>query len=168
VNPQTFATGLMTNIGKGFAAGLAATIVLSALMLAKASAGMLPQFNAIEMQAQLLNQQAGLPLNPVTGWIAHFVLGAIVWGGLFGAFNALIPGKTEFGKGIAFGIFAWLIMMIVFMPLAGAGFFAVDMTPMVAVATLVLHLIFGGVLGFTYARLMNIPATQPVVQAYQS
>lgn len=51
-----------------------------------------------------------------------------------------------------FGVIAWLAMMIVFMPLAGHGFFAMRLGLMAAVATLLLHLIYGLVLGLVYGK----------------
>ena len=50
-----------------------------------------------------------------------------------------------------FGIGAWLLMMIAVMPMAGAGPFGLKFGPMAPVMTLVLHAIFGAVLGGVYA-----------------
>ena len=69
-------------------------------------------------------------------------------------------------KGLILGLIAWLAMMIIFMPLAGLGFFAMQIGPAAAVATLVLRLIYGGVLGAVYA---NSLVTDPseVLPAWQ-
>jgi len=43
-------------------------------------------------------------------------------------------------------------MMVVLMPMAGAGLFGMSMGVMAPVMTLVLHLIFGAVLGWVYGQ----------------
>lgn len=45
------------------------------------------------------------------------------------------------------------IMMIGFMPVAGNGVFALGISPMVTMATLVLHIFFGALLGYSYSKL---------------
>ncbi|MDZ7643996.1 MAG: DUF6789 family protein [Woeseiaceae bacterium] len=157
----------MDNIGKGILTGFAATIVLSAVMLMKSVMGAMPQLNAIQMQTQMLNQYIGTPMTPLIGWMMHFIIGTVLWGGLFGAFNHLVTGKTELAKGLWFSTAAWLLMMIVVMPMAGAGIFGLNIGVMAPVATLMLHLIFGAVLGYTYARLLRVPATDDVAAHVQ-
>ena len=48
-----------------------------------------------------------------------------------------------------------LAMMIVFMPLGGHGPFALSLGPHAVVAMLVLHLVYGAVLGVVYARVAH-------------
>lgn len=153
----------MDNLGKGMIAGFVATAVLSVIMLMKSAMGLMPQLNAIQMQTQMMNQYLGTPMTPVVGWISHFIIGTILWGGLFGAFNHLVAGKTELGKGLWFSLIAWLLMMIMVMPMAGAGFFGLNIGIMAPVATLMLHAIFGLVLGYTYAKLLRVPATRDIL-----
>lgn len=45
-------------------------------------------------------------------------------------------------------------MMVMLMPMVGVGLFALSMGMMAPVMTLVLHLIFGAVLGWTYGKLI--------------
>lgn len=45
------------------------------------------------------------------------------------------------------------MIMIMLMPMAGAGLFGIALGVMAPMMTLVLHLIFGAVLGWTYGRL---------------
>ncbi|MBU44789.1 MAG: hypothetical protein CMN76_16320 [Spirochaetaceae bacterium] len=75
--------------------------------------------------------------------VAHFGYGT-VW--------ALIAGRllTEFRtlQGLALGAFLWLLMQVLVLPGIGWGFFGIDITPAIAVATLVLHLIYGAVTGY--------------------
>jgi len=45
---------------------------------------------------------------------------------------------------------AWLVMMVMLMPMAGAGAFGLQLGLMAPVATLILHWIYGAVLGAVY------------------
>lgn len=47
------------------------------------------------------------------------------------------------------------MMMVVLMPMAGVGLFAMSMGAMAPVMTLVLHLVFGAVLGWTFGKLVS-------------
>ncbi len=55
-----------------------------------------------------------------------------------------LPGGSYMLKGMTFGVAAWLLMMV--MPMANVGLFGM----MAPVMTLMLHLIFGAVLGAAY------------------
>jgi hypothetical protein len=46
-------------------------------------------------------------------------------------------------------------MMVIFMPLAGHGLFALALGHQATAATLVLHLIYGAVLGVAYAQVTH-------------
>jgi len=130
---------------KGLLAGFIATVVLSVLMLIKQHMGVVPQFNPIEM----LTKMAGGAM-PGAGWLPHFLIGTVVWGSLFPLFDALVPGSSHWLKGVLFGICAWILMMVLPMPMAGAGLFGLTLGIMVPIATLILHLIYGAILGGIY------------------
>ncbi len=66
-----------------------------------------------------------------------------------------LPGDSRVTHGVALGIAGWLIMMVVLMLMARAGMFAMNRGLMAPMMTLVLHLIFGAVLGWTYQRLLG-------------
>lgn len=74
------------------------------------------------------------------------------WGILFALLVPKLPG-AYWMKGVIFSIGAWVLMMILPMPMAGAGFFGINLGIGAPIATLVLHLIFGAVLGGTYGCL---------------
>ncbi len=133
------------NIKAGLIAGFMATVVLSIVMIIKAKLGVMPELNAIKMLAGMI----GAPL--VMGWVAHFVIGTLVWGILFAALVNRLPGSMIVSA-IIFSIGAWLLMMVGPMPMAGAGMFGLNLGIMAPIATLMLHLIWGVVLGFTYQR----------------
>lgn len=147
-----------TNIGKGMIAGFVATVVLSAIMVLKAGAGLLPALNVIVM----LSKMAGAS-TPVAGWVIHFLIGTVLWGGLFAWLDPQLPGGSHWLRGIVFATGAWLLMMIVLMPLAGAGLFGANLGIMAPVMTLVLHVIYGAVLGGVYGleRPQDAPQFEP-------
>ncbi len=137
----------MTNLSRGLGAGLAATLVLSIIMVAKGMMGLMPELNVIAMLSNMMKSP------PVVGWVVHFMIGALAWGLGFVAVFQILPGKTDIAKGISFGIAAWLMMMLAVMPMAGAGFFGMKMGMVAPVMTLMLHVIYGAVLGLVYAKL---------------
>lgn len=157
----------MNSFSKGLIAGFIATVALSALMLLKANLGLFPKLNAINMQWNLLHRFFDAPAQPMTGWISHFVIGTVLWGGIFGGFNKMLPGRTELAKGVALSIGAWFLMMVIVMPLAKAGFFGMRLGLAAPIVTLALHIIFGIVLGFTYAKLIKVEPQEelPVAEA---
>lgn len=136
---------------KGLLAGVAATIVLSVLMVIKAALGLMPAVNAIKMLAKIAGD-FGLPSGPIVGWIAHLFTGVVLWGLVFAGTYDSWPGTPPV-KGAVFSVMAWLLMMSMVLPMAGAGFFGVNIGLSAAVATLLLHLVFGVVLGAVFGRL---------------
>lgn len=151
----------MNTYAKGVVSGFVATIVLSVLMILKAKMGMLPQMNVIAMLAGMAHAHLGVPASPVIGWLMHFGIGTVLWGLLFALLYQRLPGDGAITKGLAFSVGAWVLMMIIPMPLAGAGFFGLNLGIMAPIMTLVLHLIWGLVLGAVYAAL----PTQEVAHA---
>lgn len=133
--------------GKGIVAGFIATVVLSILMIVKAFSHWLSAFNAIEG----IHRLTGGPL--IMGWVGHFVIGSILWGVLFALLYRHLPGGRGPVRGMVFGLFAWLAMMLLFLPVAGYGFFGVAIGWSVIGFTLLMHLIYGAVLGVSYASL---------------
>lgn len=135
----------------GLIAGFTATVAMSILMIAQKAAGLMPQLDPIADIAHLAQLPAGTAMALSFGWIGHFALGTIIWGTIYAAMHADLPGLPVV-RGLIFGALAWLAMMIVFMPMAGHGLFALSLGLRAVVATLVLHLVYGAVLGVAYAR----------------
>ncbi|WP_417260392.1 DUF6789 family protein [Celeribacter sp.] len=134
----------MTNLKNGVVAGFIGTVVLSAMMVVKAMMGVMPELDVAAMIAMMM----GTPV--IVGWIIHFMIGSLAWGGGFALFYDMIPGNSAIAKGTVFGVAAWLGMMIMVMPMAGAGLFGMKMGMMAPMMTLVLHIIFGAVMGAVY------------------
>ncbi len=141
----------MQKFGKGLLAGLAATIVLSALMIIKAMMGLMPALDIPRMIAGVL----GSPETPLVGWVGHFVIGIVGYGIAITLVGNSATAAGNVWRGLALAVVGWLLMMIVLMPLAGAGLFGLGLGIMAPIATLILHLIFGAVLGWVYGRLIG-------------
>jgi hypothetical protein len=132
---------------KGLSAGLVATLAVSLLVIFKTSLNIVPELSLIQLLTRIGN------LSVVQAWMDHFIIGVVVWGLLFAAVESMVEKGTYLVKGLGFGVFAWLVMMIVFMPVVNAGFFGAKIGVMAAVVTLFYHLVYGAVLGVTYGFL---------------
>jgi len=134
------------NIKAGLISGFIATLVLSLIMVVKAKMGLMPELNAIKMLAGMMHA----PL--IMGWVAHFMIGTVVWGLLYSLTMRVLPGGVM-GSALIFSVIAWMMMMVGPMPMAGAGLFGLKLGAMAPVATLMLHLIWGAVLGLSYKKI---------------
>lgn len=148
----------MINVARGIGAGLVATMVLSMIMVAKGMMGLMPELNVIAMLSSMMKT------TPIIGWAIHFMIGALAWGVGFVTVARILPGSTVLAKGISFGIAAWVMMMLAIMPMAGAGLFGLKMGMMAPMMTLVLHVIYGAVLGLAYGKLGSGEATPAASQ----
>jgi hypothetical protein len=142
------------NVKAGLIAGFMATVALSILMIAKSAMGLMPPLKPIEDIVHVAYVLTSLNLPHPFGWLGHFFLGTVIWGLIYAAWHASLPGAPVV-KGLIFAALAWLAMMILFMPLAGHGLFALSLGPQAVVATLVLHLVYGAVLGVVYAKVAH-------------
>ncbi len=88
----------MTNIPKGMAAGFAATLVLSALMLMKSAMGLMPQLDVIGVMSTMMGSSAAM------AWLVHFLIGTVLWGALFAWLHPHLPGHSHWLKGAIFGL----------------------------------------------------------------
>ncbi len=152
------------SIKSGLTAGFAASAVLGALMVIKGQLGLLPELNPIEDIVAIADRYTGLQFPPSLGWVVHFFIGTVVWGIIYTWIRKILPGPA-FVKGLIFGLLAWLPMMVVFMPVAGHGFFGLSLGLAVPIAALVLHLVFGVVLGAVYANTRSSAAIDDVTPA---
>ena len=145
----------MNNVGKSMLAGFVATVVLSVLMVIKMMMGVMPDLNAIKMMTTMAHGMMGMPAVPIVGWMMHFMIGTVLWGVLFALIGKSLPGGGYVSKGLSFGVLAWVLMMVMVMPMAGTGFFGLSLGMMAPVMTLMLHLVYGAVLGGVYSKLLG-------------
>jgi hypothetical protein len=137
----------MNKIVKGMIAGFVATVVLSLLMMMKSAMVLMPELDIIAMLSNIMGS------GRVMGWTAHFMIGTVIFGGLFVLFAPYLPGGSLRLKGVFFGVGAWVLMMVAVMPMAGAGVFGMELGMDAPIMTLVLLVIYGAVLGGVYAEM---------------
>lgn len=137
----------MSNNLRGMIAGLVATLVLSGILLLKSNLGLWPELNIIRLLVNLGSIQV------VAAWMDHFIVGVVVWGLAFAILDMIWTSRAYWFKGLVFGVIAWLLMMVLFMPLAKAGWFGIKLGASAALVTLGIHVIYGLVLGVTYGLL---------------
>lgn len=118
---------------------------MSVLMLLALVSGMSPMPEPVPkaIVAQLFGSSIPKPM--LMALAIGFHLG---YGGLFGAILARVARPVTIWNGLALGVGLWLLMQVTFLPFLGWGLFGATITPKIAVATLVLHLVYGGVLGW--------------------
>lgn len=143
---------MSNHIVKGMTSGFIATAAMSVLMVMKSMMGVMPNMDAIQMLTGMAHSIMGTPETSIVGWLMHFMIGTLAWGTLFAMLFDRIPGKSAVAKGLVFGTGAWLMMMIAVMPMAGAGLFGLRLGIGAPMATLMLHWVFGAVLGALYGR----------------
>ena len=133
----------------GFGYGVAATIAMSALMLLAlvSKTSPMPQPVPKAVVTQLFG--SGLPKPMLMALAVGLHLG---YGGLFGEILARVARPVTIKQGLALGISLWFLMQVALLPFLGWGSFGAAITPKIAVATLVLHLVYGGVLGWALDR----------------
>lgn len=154
--PQELGPRRTVSINGGLTAGFVATVVLSLLMIAKSALGLMPALNLIGDIVRVASSLAGIPLPAPFGWVGHFFIGTVVWGIAYAGLAPYLPGPAVV-KGLTFGVIAWLAMMILFMPVAGHGLFGASLGLPAVVATLVLHIVYGAILGVTYPHVSGPP-----------
>ena len=148
----------MSDILKGMAAGFAATVLLSALMLANRSLGLAPHADLVRILCAAL----GAPGTEAVGWFAHGAVGTILWGTLFARLAPYFPGDRHAIRGVVFGLHAWMLMKIVLMPVALFGLrVGVGAQFMVGM----LHVAYGGVIGTVYGILASRRPGRPLPAA---
>jgi len=128
-------------------AGFVATAVMSVFMVMKTMMGVMPELDIAAMLAKMM----GAPDTPIIGWVGHFMIGTVGYGIVFALLAGRLPGSLVV-QGTIVGMLGWLAMMVMVMPMAGAGLFGLNFGIMAPIMTLMLHLIFGAVLGWVYAR----------------
>lgn len=137
----------------GFVWGVIATVAMSIPMVIGVATGIAPMPRPIpEAVVSLVIGGAPQPVRMVLAVITH-----LLYGGVFGAIFASVVDPVSVLKGLGLGVLLWAAMGIAVLPLLGWGPFGTAVTPRVAVATLVLHLIYGTVLGATLDSDVALP-----------
>jgi len=134
---------------KGIVAGTAATLAVSLLMMLERVLGIAPELGLIQL---LLRAIAAPADNVITGWVIHLLIGCLFGGALFAWAEPRLEANMPVKKGVLFGLLLWLGFMLAIMPAAGAGLFGFELSELAPLYLLVLHVVYGVVLGWTYGR----------------
>ena len=126
-----------STIGKGIVAGFVATFLLSVLL------------DPIELFAPSI-----LPASPPVGWVLHFFVGTVVWGIGFAVLHDYLRGPA-WQRGLMFALVAWIVVISGAAVLILAHVIAMELTPVMIVATLVVHVLYGVALGLIYGWLLE-------------
>jgi hypothetical protein len=140
-------------LAAGFGWGLVATLAMSILMIIAVATGLSPMPKPIP--AAMVGKVVGGVVRegiPQPAIVALAVASHFVYGGFWGAVLAALTRPVTLWKGIGLGVILWLIMQLAVLPFLGWGLFGLAITPLIAVATLVLHLAYGATLGLLMDR----------------
>lgn len=138
----------------GFGWGVVATIAMSIPMILGMITGMAPMPEPIPKAIVVKVVGEGIP-KPLVMLLAAG--SHLVYGGFWGAVLSALTRPVTIWKGIGLGILLWFIMQVAVLPFLGWGLFGSSITPRIAIATLVLHLIYGAVLGWLMDRKLSTP-----------
>lgn len=133
----------------GFGWGVVATIAMSVLMVLGVITGISPMPTPIPaaIVSEVFGGGVPQPLILFVAAVSH-----LAYGGIWGAILAALTRPVTIWKGIGLGVFLWLLMQIAVLPFLGWGLFGVAITPRIAGATLILHLVYGITLGWLVDR----------------
>jgi hypothetical protein len=147
---------MMSRVQKGLIAGLAATVAVSVLEAANLYFG--PWTASFP---RLLSVMLQTPDLMVVGWIAHFIVGTLILGPLFGILCPRLPTDTPESKGILFAVGAFVVMGLTVAPLVGVlggrpvGIFFMQAGFGTLAWMIATHAVYGIVLGSVYGRLVD-------------
>jgi hypothetical protein len=130
------------NMKRAVLAGLAGTAAMTVLMHLAPLMGV-PPMNVGAMLGSVMGGIVAL------GWAAHVMIGvalAIIYAAVFAA---RLPGPPAV-RGMVYGVAPWLLAQLAVMPMMGAGLFSGS--ALVAGASLMGHLVYGGVVGAIYGK----------------
>jgi len=135
--------------GWALLAGLFATAVMSGVLAILDAAG-LPKLDPPVSLAAFMKVEVTL------GWIAHFMIGAIL-AMLYALLFAGLRWQRPWLRGTMFGVLPFLAAQMILVPLMGGGLFSTQMAQMVGqpvglilLVSLVGHLVYGAVVGWIY------------------
>jgi hypothetical protein len=146
---------MMSRVQKGMIAGFAATVAVSVLEAANLIFG--PWTASFP---RLLSVMLQTPDLMIVGWIAHFVVGTLILGPIFGVLCPRLPTDTPESKGILFAVGAFIVMSLTVAPLVGVlggrpvGIFFMQAGFGTLVWMIATHAVYGIVLGGVYGRLV--------------
>ena len=136
-------------IRRAIVAGIVGTIVMTAVGLWVAPLMGMPAMNPARMLAGAMG--GGL----VPGWLGHFMIGAVL-AVIYAAVAPVLPGNPVVRGGL-YALAPFLLAQLVVVPMMGMPLFSGS--AVMAMGSLVGHLVYGGVVGGVYGP---VPAAASV------
>jgi len=133
---------MQINLKNAILGGIAGTVVMTAMMMYVA-----PMLTGMPMDiAAMLSGMLGGSYT--LGMLAHVMMGVVVFPLAYAMLVVgFLPG-SPLTRGLIFGVLLWIVAVLVVMPMAGAGVLMSNIGGMMAVvASLMGHLVYGGLLG---------------------
>ena len=145
MKPFTFNKSLAVAFGWG----ILGTVGMSIIMIIGKVTGIspIPKPIPLAIVEEILGEKTVKPLLMGLAIIFHFG-----YGGFWGAVLSRITKTVTIKNSLLLGFALWLIMQLVVFPFLGWGVFVMEITPKIAVASLILHLLYGGILGWGLSR----------------
>lgn len=144
----------MRKVSTGIIAGLTGGVLFGLMMQMMT----VPAENGMSMSMMVMVAKVVGSDSLAVGWLYHLFNSAVI-----GAVFAVVPGSRVHGFsegagwGVAYGVFWWLLGAQLLMPLllGMPAFASLRMAPMrmIAVGSLIGHIIYGLVLGLAFVRL---------------
>ncbi|MET4685049.1 DUF6789 family protein [Brevundimonas faecalis] len=140
---------MMSRVKPGIIAGFVATLVVSILEAAN-----LLFAKVFDPFPEIVARMFGMPGNLLAGWVLHFIVGSLVLGPLFAIAYSRLPTNTPETRGILFAVAAWVAMMLIITIIGDPRTFTGSAGFGTLAWMLITHMIFGGVMGNVYARML--------------
>jgi hypothetical protein len=123
------------DFGKALALGMATAVLLSLVMVPAFKLGLSPMPKPLGLAfAHKLFGKVPLPV----GLLMH-LLYVTFWSVVY---VVVFRHRLTFGTALGLGLFLWLLVLLVFFPVVGWGFFGLSESPKLIIASLVPHLLF--------------------------
>lgn len=141
------------NVSRTVGAGFAGTVVMCGMMVIASLLGM-PEMDIAAMLGGIPGGGPAAQGSPswLAGLAVHFFIGSVVLATAYALALSYLPGRHPITKGVLYGAAVWVVAQSVIMPMIGEGFFSSNMpnSAMMALGSLMGHLIYGSVLGSIY------------------
>lgn len=124
-------------IGNGIVAGFIATLAVAGLHEA----------------VSLLTETVGVHTQAL-GLLFHFFVGTLLWGAAFGFAHDYLWGPS-WVRGMTFAAGAAVAVILIVMPLSGAGILGLHHGISVPLVITAIHLLYGAMLGVIYGKLID-------------
>ena len=131
--------------GKLILGGVAGTAAMTMMMM------LIAPMMGVHMD--IADSLAGMIQAPwAVGMLAHLMMGILVFPLVYRLLLRCYPPDSVIVRGLIWGFILWMMMEVAVMPMLGAGVFGINGPGMMgAVAALMAHLVYGGLLGWIAA-----------------